>query len=153
MISVKCDFCKKEYKTNRCWLKRNKYHCCSKECSNELKHQLGKTCECIRCGKKFLVEKHQHKKKYCSDNCRCRAYHLGTNPKRISVYCVTCDKIIKVTKSRADKNDDFYCSRTCWNKRPKKETHTHARRYLELTKCACGIDKKLFALIATSKDI
>lgn len=77
-LTIKCEWCGKEF---RCYPKRyytSKHHCCSKECMNALMKQIREenpyyyNCICDICGKKFHAkesQKNRYKHISCSREC------------------------------------------------------------------------------------
>lgn len=77
-VLINCDSCKKEYKIQPSYLKRNKTHCCSKKCQDDLrrgKYTARVERVCFICGNTFLIPetwliKSGWRGKYCSTKCR-----------------------------------------------------------------------------------
>ena len=77
-LTLKCEWCGKEFKCYPTRFKNSKHHCCSKECMNNLFKQIRENnpkylnCTCDICGKKFHI-KPSHKERFkhisCSREC------------------------------------------------------------------------------------
>lgn len=77
-LTLKCEWCGKEFICYPSRFKNSKHHCCSKECMNNLQKQIRENspdylnCVCDICGKKFHIEpsqKMRYKHTFCSKEC------------------------------------------------------------------------------------
>lgn len=57
-FNCKCDYCGKDFLISKQQMKKNKTHCCSRECAKELK-KAEPNCECVVCGKKMHKKQSQ----------------------------------------------------------------------------------------------
>lgn len=101
-----------------------------------------KLCNCIFCNKEFYTY-NWSKQRFCSNKC----YYESLKSLKSIHYCTTCGKKIEVTKYRHTKNEEYYCSRDCYNNRRKKNLKRLKRKtsyYQNLlinSKCNCGENK------------
>lgn len=105
---VSCEYCSKDYNTPLCWYKRNKHHCCSRECSDKLKIKLN-TKTCLGCSKEFHRKNHNKEAKYCSSECSSKA-----KTKQVLLTCGICEKEYSVNLKR--KETSKFCSKGCSSK-------------------------------------
>ena len=77
-LTIKCEWCGKEFQCYPSRFKNNKHHCCSKECINNLQKQIRESnpnyynCTCYICGKKFHLKpyiKNKSQHVTCSKKC------------------------------------------------------------------------------------
>lgn len=77
---IKCDYCGKEFKTSKCFIKRTKTHCCSNECRAKFRmydvetgqYRNRKIIKCDNCNKEFVINKFflkRSKNHCCSVKC------------------------------------------------------------------------------------
>ena len=104
-----CEYCKKEYKANKCEENISKF--CSKECQGKYKTERATIIlTCQYCGKEFPVLKGQidffGEQKYCSKECRGDA-----RKKRVYKNCLICGKLYWEHLAYAEKS--ICCSRKC----------------------------------------
>lgn len=94
---------------------------------------------CELCNKEF-----EHyswdSQKYCSKEC---AY----NKDKVKVECIVCGKKCNKSKSVAERNDNNYCSRECYNLRNNghkklKRGTAYYQELLSTSSCSCGETKK-----------
>lgn len=99
--------------------------------------------KCSHCNANFMQYRHEEKK-FCSREC----FHNSMREKRPKHNCAACGEEIQVTKYRQTRNDEYYCSRKCYNTRKKeglKKLKRHTEYFntlLENSICECGVSEK-----------
>ena len=111
-IKIKCEYCNKEYSTTEYLYKRAKTHCCSRECSENLKRSKSIKVNCIVCGKEIIMSKSQyerHNHHCCSRECASIYKHRQTQEIR---KCEICGEEFECSKTSYKR----FCSNECQNK-------------------------------------
>lgn len=119
-----CEYCHKEFDGKK------KQQCCSRKCSNLLKHPKHKI-KCDNCGKVIEVTTFQlnaYTNHYCSKKCQNEHYKIrfvGENNPHFNhdkeiVYCSVCGLIMEINNSKKYNSDGkekkhIYCSSKCKN--------------------------------------
>lgn len=97
---------------------------------------------------KYCLKQFEHytfdTQEYCSKQC----FYNSIRDKRPKHNCTTCGDEIKITKYRETRNNEYYCSRKCYNTRKKdnlKKLKRHTEYFntlLENSTCECGVYEK-----------
>lgn len=107
---ITCDNCNKEFDITNFKYNRSKTHCCSKECSNQLKSKKV-IVKCKRCASDILVIESRAKKHntfFCSKECE-TVYKYDKSHK--TVHCEVCGKDMILEKSSTQR----FCCVDCQN--------------------------------------
>lgn len=107
MIKMKCQYCKKEFKTYPYNLKIGKGKYCSLKCRNKsYKKRIKLTCK--QCYKQFEVTPREFGREFCSNKC-----HGIYREKNIELICELCKKPFTVKPRYSSRR---FCSRECYYK-------------------------------------
>ena len=139
MVTLRCEYCQREYSVKYAHAIRSKNHFCSIECYWKSLNE-GEIKKCLFCNKEYYV-KHCHAKmsKYCSNECYL-AYHKMRF--RVSITCKYCGKDFEVTKGEAKRGRDF-CSYDCSQKyRVGPRVHNYKGNYITCYCLWCGSEFK-----------
>ena len=111
-ITIKCDYCGEEYSTTPYLYNRAKTHCCSKECSINLKRMDCIKTNCVICNKEIIMSKSQyarHNHHCCSQKCASTYKHKQFFEQR---KCEICEQVFECSKTSSQR----FCSTSCQNK-------------------------------------
>lgn len=103
---------------------------------------------CIYCTSEFKQYNYENKK-FCSRKC----FYESLRDQRPKHQCSNCSKEIQTTKYRETRNEEYYCSKECYNNRRKKNLKRLKRStkfyndLLENSSCKCGISEKFLLQI------
>lgn len=102
---IECDRCGEITERRKTVIEDNKEVFCSKKCKYDTKTTL----KCEECGENFEVyKKKAENRKYCSTNCRNKAYKEG------EIYtCAECGEEVYRPPLQAKKYDNKFCSHQC----------------------------------------
>ena len=110
-IIINCDYCGEEYSTTQYLYNRAKTHCCSKECSANLKRKNSIKTNCVICNKEITMSKSQynrHDHHCCSKECAYTYKHEQFFEQR---KCNICKEMFECSKSSTQR----FCSVSCQN--------------------------------------
>ena len=112
-IEVKCDNCGETTKKYPSYIKKHKYHFCSRQCL--IKYQLKQVdfkCEwCGKITKTYIFKTKVDNYPFCSHNCQ-----YEHNIKQVEAKCGWCGKITKQPLSQITNYKHHFCNRQCYNK-------------------------------------